>query len=128
MKIRRNEYPEVRNFLLAELRWSERPLTRDDLVERTLTMARGTWGYTWTRTTAARRVREAIAALNDHGEPVVSTGDGYRLARTAEEIDTAARRLEQTGKACLWRAARIRRIPIGQVARQLGLFEEVANG
>lgn len=88
------EAPWVRDFILGELRFAEAPIKRDqlaDLVQQQSVAA----GCPWKRSTAARRVREAIAELIDAGYPVSSDGSGFRLDATNAARDLALRRIRR---------------------------------
>ncbi len=100
----------VARCIVAALQWSERPLTRDELTEHVLTHAAGTLGLLWKRTTAARRVRDALELLLDGNQPVISAGRWFQLAAraTAEERERAAQLAERAGAHLLAKARKIR--------------------
>ena len=114
----------VRTWLLDRLRWAIEPVTRDVLAAELSDWARAELGLAWSRETAARRLREAFGELEKRGDAVVSDGTAFRIATTQAERDTAARKMEKTGIACLQRAANIRKLTLGGELRQLGLFGE----
>lgn len=114
----------TRVTVLNELRWLEdgQRITRDELARRVQARALGELGVEWKCATAARRVREALAALVEEGYPVSSSGSGFRISDTAGAREEAARKLERAAHALLRRAEAIRSAP----QRLLPL--EVANG
>jgi hypothetical protein len=100
MPRRRDDNAWVALFVLAELSglWScTTCLTRDELTERVHDHSFEKLGLRWKRSTAARRVREALEALLEGDRPVISAGGGFKLASraTAAERDRAAHLIEQ---------------------------------
>ena len=110
MRQQADETAWVAHCIVAALRWSAAPLTRDQLAERVLEHGAAALGVRWQRTTAARRVREALEALLEGDCPVISAGHGYKLAASAsaEERERAAHLAERAGVRLLAKARRIR--------------------
>ena len=115
----------VARCIVAALRWSEEPMTRDSLVEYVLTHATGALGLLWQRTTAARRVRDALELLLEGDQPVISAGHGYVLAAraTAAERERAAQLAERAGVHLLAKARKIRAAALPHEAVQGRLAE-----
>jgi len=111
---------EVVAWLVQRLRFAETPVLRDVLAGELQAHAELTWGYRWSRSTAGRRLREAIRAAGDAGWPVVSEGEGFFLARTREQRQAAALRLRQIADDLLDRAARLEVAPVS--GEQVDLF------
>jgi hypothetical protein len=102
-------------------------MRRSDLVEkvhRALNLA----GCQWSRATVDRRVREALIELDQEGHPVISDGQGYRIARGRDETEAYSERLAKQGLALLRRSALIRRLPVGDLIQSMLPLGEVANG
>lgn len=117
----------VATFLLAELSslWScTTSLTRDELTERVLDHSFGRLGLRWKRTTAARRVREALESLLQGEEPVISAGHGYKLASraTVAERDRAAQLAERQATRLFAKARKIRAVTLPSEPRDGELF------
>lgn len=123
MRKRRESLPEVEAWLSQRLRFAEHPIKRDALVDELQAHALTTWGMKWRGNTAMRRLAEAAAALEAHGTPVVTSGDGLRLARTDGERELAAKYHEKLGYAHFQRAANIRGITLAGELRQAELAE-----
>jgi len=87
--------------------------------------AAATWGVHWSRTTAARRLREGIKAARREGFPVVSLGEGFQLARSRAERHQAAERLREMARDLLAEAAVLESVPVPGDARQGELFAAV---
>jgi hypothetical protein len=104
----------VRECILAALGASVEPLTRDRLTERVLDSSFERHGLRWKRTTAARRVRDALAELLDSDHPVISAGHGYMLATRATQADRerAAVLAERQAVRLLTKARRIRAVTL----------------
>jgi hypothetical protein len=113
----------IADFILEILEWSVEPLTRDQLTERVLDHAFQRRGTNWKRSTAARRVRDALALLLDGDQPVISAGHGYVLAvrATREERERAAQLAERAGVRLLAKARKIRAAHLPADAVQLEL-------
>jgi thiamine pyrophosphate-dependent acetolactate synthase large subunit-like protein len=113
----------VARCIVAALRWSSTSLTRDQLTEQVLEHATGALGVFWQRTTAARRVRDALALLLEGDQPVISAGHGYVLAAlaTREERERAAQLAERAGVHLLAKARKIRAAVLPHEAVQLEL-------
>lgn len=119
----------VAQFLLAELSslWScTSVLTRDELTERVLDHVWNSRGVLWKRTTAARRVREALEQLLQGDEPVISAGHGYKLASraTAAERERAAQLAERQATRLFAKARKIRAVALPGDPRDGELFPE----
>jgi thiamine pyrophosphate-dependent acetolactate synthase large subunit-like protein len=102
------------------------PLTRDQLTERVLEQGAAMYlGLRWQRSTAARRVRDALALLLEGDQPVISAGHGYVLAAraTREERERAAQLAERAGAHLLAKARKIRAAALPHEAVQGELFE-----
>jgi hypothetical protein len=125
---RQGENDEIVGWLVQRLRWAHGPVTRDQLAQDLRTHAADTWGYRWTASTAARRLREAIKAARRHNWPVVSLGDGFRLARTAEERRRAAERLRDMARDLLAEASRLEATPLAGDPVQGELFAAAGGG
>lgn len=115
----------VARCIVTALRWSEKPLTRDELTEHALDTSRAVFGLRWQRTTAARRVRDALALLLEGDQPVISAGHGYVLAAraTREERERAAQLAERAGAHLLAKARKIRAAALPHEAVQGRLAE-----
>lgn len=114
--------------ILSALRWSEQPLTRDELTDRVQGHTAMNLGLNWKRSTAARRVRDALALLLEGDSPVISAGHGYKLAAvaSAEERERAAQLAERAGARLLAKARKIRGARLPGDARQCDFgFEAV---
>ncbi|MBI4916855.1 MAG: hypothetical protein HY825_13490 [Acidobacteria bacterium] len=111
----------VADFLLNWLRFASEPVKRDELTDVVLQHSAAA-GFDWKRSTAARRVREAIAELIDLGYPVSSTGAGLRLDDTDQAREHAAQKLERAAETLQRRARALRS------GRQMLLALEAAGG
>jgi thiamine pyrophosphate-dependent acetolactate synthase large subunit-like protein len=119
----------VELFVLAELSglWScTTSLTRDELTERVLDHSFSRLGLRWKRTTAARRVREALESLLQGDEPVISAGHGYKLASraTPAERERAAQLAERQAARLFAKARKIRAVVLPGDPRDGDLFLE----
>lgn len=121
------KHPEISSWLAQRLRFATGPLTRDTLARELQEHAEGTWGYRWSQSTAARRLREGIKAARRDGFPVVSLGDGFRLAKTQRERHAAAEKLRVMARDLLAEAAVLEAVPLPGDARQGDLFEAVGS-
>jgi thiamine pyrophosphate-dependent acetolactate synthase large subunit-like protein len=110
MRNRHDDTAWIAPFIVTTLRWSATPLTRDRLTDQVLEQAAHAHALHWQRTTAARRVREALEALLDGEQPVISAGRGYVLAAHAalEIRERAAQLAERAGIRLLQKARKIR--------------------
>jgi len=112
---------EIVGWLVQRLRFATEPVLRDDLADELRDHAAGTWGYRWSPSTAARRLREATRAAINGGWPLVSESEGFFLARTPEQRKAAAERIEQIANDLLDRASALRNAPVsGEQARLFG--------
>jgi hypothetical protein len=104
---RREDCAWIAPFIKSHLRFAEKPVPRDELVEKVRDHAWNALGIGWKPQTAARRVREALEALLDSDTPVISAGGGFKFASraTAAERERAARLREQVAQK-EWAAAR----------------------
>jgi hypothetical protein len=130
MRQRSDDNAWVAQFILAELSslWScTTVLTRDELVERVLGHAWNHLGVLWKRTTAMRRVCEALEQLLDGEEPVISAGHGFKLASraTPEEREHAAQLCEKRGAREFAKARKYRAIALPGDPRDGELFPGV---
>jgi hypothetical protein len=115
------DHPEVRAWLVQHLRFSQGPATRDQLSLELKDHAAETWGYRWSLSTAARRLREAIDAALEDGWPIVSQGSGFYLARTAAERHEAAERIRKTARRLFVKAEALEHAPVPGDLQQLDL-------
>jgi len=130
MRARGEDNAWVAPFLLAELSglWScTTSLTRDELTERVLDHSFVSLGLRWKRTTAARRVREALETLLQGEEPVISAGHGYKLASraTAAERERAAQLAERQAARLFAKARKIRAVTLPGEPVERRLFPRV---
>ena len=130
MRARGDDNAWVALFLLAELSglWScTTVLTRDELTERVLSHAWNNLGVLWKRTTAARRVREALETLLQGEEPVISAGHGYKLASraTPTERERAAQLAERQATRLFAKARKIRAVALPGEPVERRLFPRV---
>jgi hypothetical protein len=102
----------VARCIVTALRWSEQPLTRDELTEHVFETSRALFGLRWQRTTAARRVREAFKALRRQGYPILSDGTGFKLATTNQERHQAAEKMRKTARSLFVEADLLEAAPI----------------
>jgi hypothetical protein len=117
-------------FVLAELSslWScTGVLTRDELTERVLDHSFEKLGLRWKRSTAARRVREALESLLQGEEPVISAGHGYKLASraTPAERERAAQLAERQATRLFAKARKIRAVALPGEPVERRLFPRV---
>ena len=130
MRARGDDNAWVALFVLAELSglWScTTSLTRDELTERVLSHAWNNLGVLWKRTTAARRVREALEQLLQGEEPVISAGHGYKLASraTPAERERAAQLAERQATRLFAKARKIRAVALPGEPVERRLFPRV---
>lgn len=112
----------VARCIVAALRWSETPLTRDQLTEHVLKHGTTDLGVRWLPTTAARRVRDAFKLLRRQGYPVLSDGTGFKLATTAQERHRAAEKMRKMAQDLFGEADRLEAAPLPSEPVQ-GTFE-----
>jgi len=130
MRQRSEDNAWVALFVLAELSslWScATVLTRDEITERVLSHAWNNLGVLWKRTTAARRVREALEQLLQGEEPVISAGHGYKLANraTPAERERAAQLAERAATRLFAKARKIRAVALPGEPIERRLFPRV---
>jgi len=130
MSYRSDDNAWVALFVLAELSslWScTTSLTRDELTERVLDHSFSRLGLRWKRTTAARRVREALEQLLQGEEPVISAGHGYKLASraTPAERERAAQLAERQATRLFAKARKIRAVALPGEPVERRLFPRV---
>jgi thiamine pyrophosphate-dependent acetolactate synthase large subunit-like protein len=89
----------VRECILASLGCTAAAVPRDVLTERVLDYGCERLGLRWKRSTAGRRVRDALEELRDSDHPVLSAGHGFKLAvrATPQERERAAVLCEKRG-------------------------------
>lgn len=116
-------HPELKATLYKTLKYSCEPLKRGTLIYY---LGARLPAIRWSQATWARRIREAIDDLISDGVPVVSDGTGFRIAAHVEELEAGLRKKERMALTLLRQVSRARRIPLGHLAKQLGLFEGVA--
>lgn len=66
-----------------------------------------------------RKVRAAIARLVLHGQPIVSTGGGFKISRDPDELKSGARLLRALALSTIRRAAALERLAPARYAQQL---------
>ncbi len=113
----------VARYIVTALRCSPKPLTRDQLTDGVLEHGLTREEIAWKRTTAARRVRDAFAALRRQGYPVVSDGKGFKLATTDDERHRAAEKLRKMARSIFAEADRLEAAPVPREPVQAELFE-----
>ncbi len=119
----------VARCIVTALGYSPKPLTREQLTDIILRHGALTIGLKWQRTTAERRVRDALRLLLEGDSPVISAGHGYKLAAraTPEERERAAQLAERAGIRLLAKARRIRAVQAASPDPVQGeLFEAVS--
>ena len=116
----------VARCIVTELRFSPKPLSRDQLTDRVLEHGITSLGLGWKRTTASRRVRDAFKELRRQGYPVLSDGRGFKLATTAEERHRAAEKIRKMARSLFAEADRLEAAPVPREPVQAELFEGAA--
>jgi hypothetical protein len=130
MRQRSEDNAWVAQFVLVELSslWScTTVLTRDELVERVLDHSFAGFGLRWKRSTAMRRVCEALEQLLEGEQPVISAGGGFKLASraTPTERERAAQLAERQATRLFAKARKIRAVTLPGDPRDGELFPEV---
>ncbi len=113
----------VARCIVTQLRFSPKPLTRDQLTDRVLEHGVTSLGIDWKRTTASRRVRDAFKELRRQGYPVVSDGKGFKLATTTDERHRAAEKLRKMARNLFAEAERLEAAPVPREPIQTEMFE-----
>ena len=116
----------VARCIVTQLRFSAKPLTRDQLTDRVLEHGVASLGVGWKRTTASRRVRDAFKELRRLGYPVVSDGKGFKLATTVDERHRAAEKLRKMARSLFAEADRLEAAPVPREPVQVEMFEVVS--